>query len=229
MKMSLPFGDKGYGGYTKDDYDATGDSYYHVHYFRYPLFTLLDLLLNLGCTETGPLDLVYLTELDPLWGDDELSAFLNPEALVFGNPLAQAACAADSLKSTIGFGFDSLFWCAGGWGDIMPFTGNASYSSPIQMSELRVARMLAKLHRESLLRGSTGTENLCEEHTKLIMDKTEYKVQLGFPRKFIGLCCNPIGRPPILYEEGATFPMKGEDFVYMVFKKRDCAMRLYGF
>jgi conjugal transfer pilus assembly protein TraU len=37
----------------------------------------------------GPLDLAYLTEVDPLWADDELAAILNPEAVLFANVVAK--------------------------------------------------------------------------------------------------------------------------------------------
>ena len=39
----------------------------------------------------GSFDLVYLTEVDPLWADDELTAILNPEAVLFANAPAKAA------------------------------------------------------------------------------------------------------------------------------------------
>jgi conjugal transfer pilus assembly protein TraU len=40
----------------------------------------------------------------------------NPEAFLFGNLIAQAACAADSLATLTGLPLDSLFWCAGAQG-----------------------------------------------------------------------------------------------------------------
>ena len=43
----------------------------------------------------GDFDIAYLTELDPTWRDDELGFILN-QAILFGNLIAQAACAADS-------------------------------------------------------------------------------------------------------------------------------------
>mgnify|MGYP001583439016 CR=1 FL=1 len=38
---------------------------------------------------------MYFTEVAPLWNDDELTSYINPEAVVFGNPIAQALCSAD--------------------------------------------------------------------------------------------------------------------------------------
>jgi conjugal transfer pilus assembly protein TraU len=73
----------------------------------------------------GPLDLAYLTEVDPLWADDELAAILNPEAVLFANVVA-TACAADCVAASAGMPLASLFWCAGCQGSIYPMTGHVS-------------------------------------------------------------------------------------------------------
>ena len=54
------------------------------------------------CVETGDYDVGYMTEIDPLWDDDELSVLLNPDVFLLRNPLAVAACAGDCVKSSIG-------------------------------------------------------------------------------------------------------------------------------
>jgi hypothetical protein len=35
---------------------------------------------------TGSIDILYITEIDPLWQDSELTAIINPEAVLFANP-----------------------------------------------------------------------------------------------------------------------------------------------
>ena len=50
----------------------------------------------------GSLDLAYLTEVDPLWADDELTAILNPEAVLFANAPAKAACVPTVWPATAG-------------------------------------------------------------------------------------------------------------------------------
>ena len=55
-----------------------------------------------------------------MWHDDETAFFLNPEAAIFGNPIAQASCATDSIAATAGFPIDALFWCAGCQGSMYP-------------------------------------------------------------------------------------------------------------
>jgi hypothetical protein len=67
----------------------TRNSFYQVHWYANPILAWLEVLLDFPCLEQGSLDLAYLTEVDPLWSDDELSAILNPEAVLFANPVAK--------------------------------------------------------------------------------------------------------------------------------------------
>ena len=75
--------------------DGAKGSVWHAHYYMYPLLSWIGVLLDLGCLEGGGLDIAWASELDPAWLDDELSFLLNPEAALFANLPAQAACAAD--------------------------------------------------------------------------------------------------------------------------------------
>ena len=36
--------------------------------------------------------------------------------------------------------------------------------------------------------------------------------------------CNPIGRTTSLWQAGREFPANGEDFAYLVFRKRNCCI-----
>src|SRR5665647_408501 len=48
--------------------------------------------------EQSSFDVVYLTELDPMWHDDELTFIFNPDV----DLPARAACAADCAAATAG-------------------------------------------------------------------------------------------------------------------------------
>ena len=98
---------------------ATG-SVWHAHHYVYPLLSWIGALLDLGCLEAGGLDIAWVSELDPAWLDDELSFLLNPEAALFANLPAQAACAADCAAASAGLPVDRLFWCAGCQGGMYP-------------------------------------------------------------------------------------------------------------
>ena len=81
---------------------APQGSVWHAHYYMYPLLSWIGVLLDLGCLEGGGLDIAWTSELDPAWLDDELSFLLNPEAALFANLPAQAACAADCAAASAG-------------------------------------------------------------------------------------------------------------------------------
>ena len=106
--------------------DGAKGSVWHAHYYMYPLLSWIGVLLDLGCLEGGGLDIAWASELDPAWLDDELSFLLNPEAALFANLPAQAACAADCAASSAGLPLDPLFWCAGCQGGMYPLTGNVA-------------------------------------------------------------------------------------------------------
>ena len=127
--------------------DGSAGSVWHAHYYMYPLLSWIGVLLDLGCLEGGGLDIAWTSELDPAWLDDELSFLLNPEAALFANLPAQAACAADCAASSVGLPLDPMFcdpmfWCAGCQGGMYPLTGNvAAHVGGVQASLLAAQRL----------------------------------------------------------------------------------------
>ena len=93
------------------------------------------MVTDFPCLERGSFDLAYLTEVDPLWNDDELTLILNPEAVLFANPVAVAACAADCVAATAGFGIAEMFWCAGCQGGLYLLDGHAHHAAIDQVVE----------------------------------------------------------------------------------------------
>ncbi|HHG2313333.1 TPA: conjugal transfer pilus assembly protein TraU, partial [Escherichia coli] len=135
LGFSLPaFGKTAQGTAKKDEKQVNG-AFYHVHWYKYPLTYWLNIITSLGCLEGGDLDIAYLSEIDPTWTDSSLTTILNPEAVIFANPIAQGACAADAIASAFNMPLDVLFWCAGSQGSTYPFNGWVSNeSSPLQSS-----------------------------------------------------------------------------------------------
>ncbi len=202
-------------------------SFYHVHWYIYPVIYWLELLVDFLCLEQQGFDVAYITELDPLWNADELSFIINPEAVLFGNPIAQAACAADCATASVGFPMDVLFWCNGCQGSLYPFTGNNSaHNGGVQASLLMVGRMMAKLHREGLLWSTSGQASLCQKIPLPIIKKTQYKTQMTYPRPTTKgpMACNPLGRTEVIWGSAREFPYKGEDFGYLIWRKRNCCV-----
>ena len=200
-------------------------SFYQAHWYVYPVLYWLELLTDFACMETSQVDVAYITELDPLWNDDELSFIINPEAALFGNPIAQLACAADCALASVGFPLDVLFWCGGCQGSLYPFTGHVpAHSSPIQASLLITQRFMAKLHREGLLWGYIGVQGLCDKYPMPIIRKTQYKTQMTYPIASTVDGCHPLGRSDMIWSTGRTIPYVGEDFGYLIWRKRNCCL-----
>lgn len=216
-------------GEVRQQGDLTKQSSYQVHWYADPLLYWLEVVLDNPCLETGNFDVAYITELDPTWNDDELTMLLNPETFLFGNPVAQAACAGDCVLSSAGFGSNALFWCAGCNGSIYPLNGHVQgHVSGVQASSLLVQRMTAKMHRELLTWGTAGEDGLCGVYPQPVMRKDQYKYQMLYPipqtSKINGKCCQPFGRTTAIWGAGKSYPYKGEDFAYEIFRKKNCCL-----
>lgn len=216
--------------FTRPEADGDAGAFYQVHWYMNPVMYWLEVVADFPCLESGSFDLVYLSEVDPLWADDELSLILNPDALLFANPVAIAACAADCVAaSTTGFGLRELFWCAGCQGGVYPLNGHVLYHvGGVRTATLLAQRITAKMHRELLAWGWHGSAGLCGPYYLPVMDKTAYKTQLTYPipatDKIDGKCCQPFGRTTVDWAAGKEYPVQGEDFSFLLFRKRNCCV-----
>ena len=219
--LSVPSGNNrdGAGGHQ-------GESFYQVHWFQYPALSWLSMGLSSAlCFVSEPYDLVYMSELDPLWDSDQLTFILNPESLLFANPIAQAACIADTVQASLtDYGINQLFWCAGGQGSIYPISGTgANHIGGLESSLAVIHRHVFKMHRQLLAHDTSTTGAMCGGQVQPILRKTQYKQQMIYPipktDKALGF-----GVPAILWGAGKEFPYKGEDFAYLIWRKRKCCM-----
>ena len=215
----------GQGDVAQNMDDGTKQSFYQVHLYVYPVLYLLELLLDFVCLEQDKFDLVYMTELDPFWADDEKNAILNPEGILFGNPIAQAACAADCIAATAHLPMDTLFWCGGCLGSLYPFSGhvNETYGN-VQTSTLVAMRFIAKLHRQGMMKRYAGKDALCSPCLSPLLNKSHYRLQMTYPIPQTKEC-KTFGHTDVVWGSGKEFPYKGEDFGYMLWRKRDCCLR----
>jgi len=206
------------------DYDNSDSVFYHYHYFAFPLAILLNLFS--GCAADGLVgfDLMYLSELDPTWNDSQLAFFLSPETVLVANPVAQAACVGDAAASNVGHPLDSMFWCAGSWGGLYPFTGTVTTNGdPVANSSLIVARALAALHRRGLAWKTMGSTAMCGAYIYPTIPKTQYKLEQLYPLAEAN-GNHWIGESPFKWGEWRNVPGVGEDFVHMIWRWQDCCV-----
>lgn len=200
---------------------------YHAHYYVYPLLYWMEILTDFLCFESASFDIAYITEIDPLWNDDTLTTLINPEVALFANPIAVAACAGDCAAATARLPLDELFWCDGCNGSMFPMNGNiAAHNSPVQSSRLAAERLLFKMHRQGLAFGTAGSRALCGKYIMPILKKSQYRIQMTNPIATVSgkYACSPIGASTMPPDAGRSYPVGGEDFGYLIWRKRNCCM-----
>lgn len=163
--------------------DKSGGAFYQYHYFSYPIMAMLGMMLLPDCTDGYvDMDLLYISEVDPLWNNDMLSLLLNPEAIIFANPAAKAWCAADCVASTADEQTEDTYGCAGCDGSLYPLTGNI-YPQPdaVAGSSLITQRALALLHRKGLAQKTIGNAAMCEPEFYPTIPRSQYKFSMIYP------------------------------------------------
>lgn len=213
--------------------NVVSTSFYQAHDYTFPILAALGVANAHPCLTQSPIDLSYVTELDPTWSDASLSALFNAEAVLFANPVAIAACAADCVAATVNFPLQALFWCAGCQGSGYPQQGHISHhNGGVDASLLLTQKLLAKLHKTGLA-WSYHSENraLCYPEPLPIIDRRAYKTQMLYPipntRTLNGKCCQTLGESSVSWRAGKEFPIAGEDFGYLLFRKRNCCLTIF--
>jgi len=219
-------------GTTENTQPALREVFYEAHYIFFPLLFLLEFIIGgFGCFDIGGLDYLYFSEFDPFWHDDELNFIINPDAILFANPIAEAACAADCVAATIGFPINALFWCAGCQGGIYPLTGSSrTIVNETEASLYVMTRLIGRMHRIALATLTSGENaargGVCWDPPLPVIKKSQYKFNMMFPfrKGGIGCHCYPLGRSHIqlsIHGYLCPPPFKG-NFLYMLWKNRDC-------
>ena len=210
---------------TFHDKEYSDGGFYHAHWYKYPAIYWLQIMQSEACMATDNFDVAYMTEFDPLWDDDELAFILNPEAILFGNPATQLACAVEAVATSTGrvLPFDALFWCLGSQGSAYPLTGTTGYrDTPIQAATLIMQRLNYKLHRQGIVWESRGEyPAICYQYPEPILPKSRYRYQMTNVIADASQC-HPYTRTTVVWESGHDNPVTGDNFGFVNFRKRNC-------
>lgn len=200
-------------------------SFYHVHWLQMPLIQQLDLVTDGAlCLKPDPsVDFAMLSEIDPLWLDDELAFMVAPESVLFANMTANAACVADAIKaSTTNFGIDTLFWCSGTHGVVYPLSGHKQWhKGGVDMAMNLAHRAAFTLHRTGLLWDTSTVAAMCSDLPQPMMRKGQYKVAFILPAPDVARGYG-FGVATDLYEQGKEIPFVGEDWAMMIWRRHTC-------
>lgn len=207
---------------------AAAGTFQQVHYYIFPAWAVMDLFLDIPCLEEKSFDIAYISEIDPTHNNGLLSFILNPEALLFGNPVAQLACIADSVAANSGYPLNPLFWCAGSWGSVYPLSGHASNESFIEGNALLASRMIFKLARTGLLRDTASS--YCGAVMLPMWIKSHYRMHLVKPVKDSQVY--PIGRSSLIWGRAKNPPFNArgnssDNFLWLLFRRHTCCLYAY--
>ena len=174
---------QGTDGRITENSHAANDwlTYRHYHYYSFPVMRMLDMFLPKQCTAGGflDLDIMFLSETDPTWSNDELAFFTNPEAALIASPLGALACVPDAVSANFGKPIESLFWCAGSWGSIYPLSGSVfGRDGVLRTTSLLATKAIAALHRRGLEWKTMGNDTMCGGQIAPYLPKNQYRISL---------------------------------------------------
>lgn len=208
------------GGYSRSANSTR--VFQQMHYYIFPVFQILDMFYDIPCIGDDGFDVAMMTEIMPTWNNDLLSMIMNPEAILFGNPVTNLACSADAAAALTGFPRKELFWCLGSWGNAYPLAGSVTATDYTEANAALAARGTYFMGRSGLLWETT--DDGCSKRSALIWRKDKYKLQMARPTR--DSSCLPIGRDAMLWGAG-KHDLYNDNFMWILNKKVDCCMTVY--
>jgi len=217
--------------YLGDSGDPTEDlgqqSFNHVHTYSYPVVLLMELFTrcNHGYQD---IDMLYMSEIDPMWNDPTVAMYGNPLSVFGASISAVAACSADAVASTAGKPIDRLFWCAGAWtSTLSPYTGYQHAMGPVQYTSSSSLRLLAMNHLRGFERKTVGNDALCSGEYDPTLDRSNYRWSTAWPNPQ-GRSNHASGESILRWGAGRTIPGIAEQPIYLQWKWTDCCAPLIG-
>ncbi|MCD9046897.1 TraU family protein [Luteimonas sp. MHLX1A] len=214
-----------HGGGRKEDANETG--YHSTHVYTFPVSAILDMITSALCTSSSSydVDLVSISEIDPTHSDAELSMVINPEAVLFANPVAQAVCIADAAAASTYKPLLFAFWCMGSWGNNYPLTGYSNTRSQVQGASLNGTRAVATMHKRGLASLHYGDSAVCSSHPYPTFPKQQYRWQVMYPMPQTN-SNDWTGAATILSREWRKVPITGEDWVQVMSTYEECCIHI---
>lgn len=175
----------------KDDSDGGGLELDHrnVHWYIYPVFTMLKIFTTLGCLSYDGWSLADMTEAGAdIGGSKEwygaLGGYLYfPESILFANPIGDMACIAEQLSLYAGRGnIDFLFWCSGAQHLIFPPNSQSTQQDPRDANIEILSSFIIKKHRNLGLMTTVGPSARCRPQAYPYMLKSQYRLDIVWPK-----------------------------------------------
>ncbi len=195
-------------------------AFQQMHYYIFPAWKILDMFTDVPCMEDAGFDVAMMTEVLPTWNNDILSLIVNPETVLFANPAAALACAAESSSALFNKSINQLFWCMGSWGMTYPLAGTIHGSDYVEANAGLAARATYLMGRLGLVR-DTGLDG-CTFQFSPIWKKDRYKLQLAKPVRESS--CHAIGQSGLLWSGNKHNLINQDNFMWVQFHKLNCCI-----
>lgn len=198
-----------------------------THYLTLSLLGLINEALSKLClsfTEAPTTGIDHMSEVSPWWQNDTWAVIFAPDSLLVANPIAQAACFADSVASVINRPLDFLYWCYGTWGSSYPNTVTVGSGDAISSFALLAARTIASQFKSlkiTLASGKHMFKDFCQPIPTILMRKSVINIfpvsPILYPKRF------SIGASSFVWGPGQDMPIKNMGVMtWAVYQKRDC-------
>jgi len=212
------------GSLGMSDQDTSHPAFFNVHIFPFPN-PLADPFGATPCAGIDNPPVMYLSEWDPTWNHENLALLLAPEGGVVGLPGALETCSVDIVAANRGEALDSLFWCAGSWGSLYPFSGmmrSASTLDPM-LTSLSAIRSIALLHRLGLSMRTVGDDVLCGGVPDPFIQKSQYRMSLVYPKTETN-SHHAVGESSLQWVKGRMPTAPEGRHVYQLWQWEDCCL-----
>jgi len=212
------------------------EGFYNTHIYQNYVMSWFQDEMDDECVIQDSEFTTYFSELDDGWNNDYDAALWAPDSLIYGNIIAQMACAGDCAVANVSTASDSMTWCAGCQGSVFPLSGRVpNQVGGVQASVLLLERMLYKVARMGQFKATHAhfgaysiIHGYCQQSNEFMLHKQHYKYQIYAPRDSnsspkIGGCCYPYGRSTTFVEMMREYP-SGEDWLHGLWQKRHCCL-----
>lgn len=203
---------------------VSGSAFRHYHFYSFPVASMLSMYMPEKCNPGyfNDLDIMYLSEVDPTWNNDDLAFFANPESALFANPIAPLTCIPDAFATLVDSQLENLWWCAGSWGMIHSPSGNVSSgTTTLNSTSLQMARMLYVMHKRGFEFGTVGDTNACGGGVSVTLPKEQYRFSMFYPVAETD-DNHILGRSELFWGSAKLIPGLSSDPVYIVWRWLDC-------
>jgi len=219
---------KGYHSGTNSKAIPSAHTFKQIHWFEFPVFHMIGMLGDLKCLQAGkdiaPGD---MSETNPTYNDDYLSALKDPKIFLFANPAADIACIGKAAiaqlpGSWFPMAYDSFFWCQ--WDNIYPLSGNVASGSVLTSSAQIVARQVYTYTQEQAI--LDYTKLACKGQPSNIMKSSQWRYQFAKPVK----SATPFwaAQSEFIWGGGKAPAYNDSNFLFVLFQKKKCCQKLKG-